>query len=492
MKYQNSVVGLAVVKNRNDIANNPYQPNLVKALVHDALLQSGLGKKNRKIPLADIIQPGMTVMLKPNLVFHYNQGGKGMDCMITHPTFIASVVEEVAKAGAKLIIIGDAPIQGCDWDSLFSASDTEAIHTAAAGVPIEFKDFRRTIMVREGNTYRAITDRHAEDEYVLFDLESDSLLEPISEPAGQFRVTMYDPEKLAQAHHSGTHQYLITKAVLEVDVMISLPKLKTHRKAGITASLKNLVGINGNKDYLPHHRIGGADMGGDCYPNSAPWRSAVEEYLDRANRQINEPEYDLWRSRVNDLIGLYGRFEDVELEGGWFGNDTIWRTVLDLNRILLYGQIDGKMSETPRRVVWSIADAIVCGEGEGPLAPNPVLVGAVVSGGNPVDVDVINAALLRLDPMKIPMISQALKPFRWRLKANEDRPKAWVRGREMDLNTVALNFGVNAKPARGWVDHLELSPEIILPQPSRPYSAYRKIRHTTKRLLQAIQVWPDD
>ena len=32
----------------------------------------------------------------------------------------------------------------------------------------------------------------------------------------------------------------------------SLPKLKTHKKAGITCALKNLIGINGNKEYLPH------------------------------------------------------------------------------------------------------------------------------------------------------------------------------------------------------------------------------------------------
>jgi len=34
--------------------------------------------------------------------------------------------------------------------------------------------------------------------------------------------------------------------------------LKLHRKAGITCALKNLIGINGNKEYLPHHRLGGS------------------------------------------------------------------------------------------------------------------------------------------------------------------------------------------------------------------------------------------
>ena len=85
-----------------------------------------------------------------------------------------------------------------------------------------------------------------------------SLLEPIaSDRRVDFRVTMYNPDLMRQTHGRGRHQYLIAREVIEADVVINVPKLKTHRKAGITGALKNLVGINGNKDYLPHHRLGG-------------------------------------------------------------------------------------------------------------------------------------------------------------------------------------------------------------------------------------------
>ena len=63
--------------------------------------------------------------------------------------------------------------------------------------------------------------------------------------------------------------------------------------------------------------------------------------------------------------------------GGWYGNDTVWRMVLDLNRILIYGNPDGSMSDTPRRVFYSLTDALICGEGEWPFEA-----GLAAFGGN--------------------------------------------------------------------------------------------------------------
>ena len=71
---------------------------------------------------------------------------------------------------------------------------------------------------------------------------------------------------MRRTHAPGRHQYLVAREVIEADVIVNLPKLKTHKKAGVTCALKNLIGINGNKEYLPHHRVGGAERGGDCYP----------------------------------------------------------------------------------------------------------------------------------------------------------------------------------------------------------------------------------
>ena len=73
---------------------------------------------------------------------------------------------------------------------------------------------------------------------MLFDLGEESLLEPISETQGAFRVTCYDPRRMIRTHTLGRHRYLVAKEIIEADVVINLPKLKTHKKAGVTCALK--------------------------------------------------------------------------------------------------------------------------------------------------------------------------------------------------------------------------------------------------------------
>ena len=60
---------------------------------------------------------------------------------------------------------------------------------------------------------------------------------------------------------------MISRTALQSDVFINLPKLKTHKKVGVTLNLKNLVGINGNKNWLPHYAIGSPEENGDQFPS---------------------------------------------------------------------------------------------------------------------------------------------------------------------------------------------------------------------------------
>ena len=143
-------------------------------------------------------------------------------------------------------------------------------HSLSGGEPAfkGVRDFRRTVSTSVGGVRVAAEDVQPQDRFVLFDLGADSLLEPVTDGGASFRVTCYDPRLLARTHAPGRHQYLIARDVLDADVIINLPKLKTHKKAGITCALKNLIGINGNKEFLPHHRVGGAGAGGNCYPGT--------------------------------------------------------------------------------------------------------------------------------------------------------------------------------------------------------------------------------
>jgi len=432
------------------------QPETLGRLIRDAARFAGLGRKDPEAPLQDVIQPGMKVLLKPNWVRHLNASGHGMACMVTQSAFILAALEEVLKANPARIVIGDAPVQSCQWDALATPefrSRAEAL-AASRGAKVEFIDFRRTIATQRSLSEGIKTRVRDLSRYLLFDLGSDSLLGPVSQPQGRFRVTQYDPDKLAQTHHPGTHQYLLCREAFEADVILSLPKLKMHRKAGMTGALKNLVGLNGNKEYLPHHRLGGTASGGDCYRGRGFLKRMAEFFYDQANRNIGNSRYQWW-TRAASLAGLSTTTAQGGLEGGWYGNDTCWRMVLDLNRILLYGRPDGTMADGPQRKLYSLTDAIVCGQGEGPLAPSPLVVGAVTFSNCAPASDAIHAAMLRLDYRRIAMIREAFGRFRWPLAPEGAVPTAVCSGRSLSVNEVAETVGVKAQLPAGWAGHAE-------------------------------------
>src|SRR5262249_10462304 len=135
-------------------------------------------------------------------------------------------------------------------------------------------------------------------------------------------------------------------SAIDCDVVISLPKLKTHKKAGITVSLKNLVGINGGKNWLPHHTEGDPSVGGDEHPSpDAKHRMerASVAYLRQLSLRV--PAVGPWTHRHARRFGrrVFGDPEDVIRCGNSWGNATTCRMCLDLNKILAYGNPDGSL-----------------------------------------------------------------------------------------------------------------------------------------------------
>lgn len=372
-------------------------------------------------PFAHVIAPGARVLIKPNLVLHENEGPWGLEPLITDAAVIRAATEAALQAGAAQVTVGDAPIQSCDFERLMSRTGLAEWAQALAGRDPRFlgvRDFRRTTCVLSHGVRVASENLQSEDRFVLFDLGGDSLLEPITDQRAPFRVTWYDPRLMARTHARGRHQYLIAKEVLDADVVINLPKLKTHKKAGVTAALKNLIGINGNKEYLPHHRVGGAAAGGDCYPNDSYVKRALETIADRRNQTHSRLGGIMYSGLTFTLSRLLRAGGDrLGYEGSWSGNDTIWRTCLDLNRILLYGRWDGRMSETPQRRVLHVVDALVAGQGDGPLAPKPLPLNMLLGGDNAAAVDWVAAHLLGYDAARIPLAREAFGAFRWPIAA---------------------------------------------------------------------------
>ncbi len=367
--------------------------------------------------LGGVVPAGGRVLVKPNWVSHANHGPWGLDPLITNSTLIRDTVHALLQTKAAEILVGDAPLQLCDFNKLLRDGGVRGwAETLVAKEPrfMGVQDFRRTTCEVQDGRRVASEDRIAEEHFILYDVGPDSLLEPITDTSGSFRVTQYNPTHMIRTHAPGRHQYLVARAVIEADVVINLPKLKTHKKAGVTCALKNLIGINGNKEYLPHHRVGGAESGGDCYPGGSRIKRAQEYVLDRMNLAHSSVSQNFWQDfsqlldRISRLTG-----DRLGVEGSWSGNDTIWRTCLDLNRVLLYGKADASMADEPQREVIHVVDAVVAGHGDGPLAPQPLPLRLLLAGRNAAAIDWVGATLLGYNPERIPIVHQAFADFRW-------------------------------------------------------------------------------
>ena len=101
-------------------------------------------------------------------------------------------------------------------------------------------------------------------------------------------------------------------------------------------------------------------------------------------------------------------FKDDVFEAMWPGNDTVWRTLFDLNKIIFYADKNGTLRDTQQRAYFCLVDGIVGGAKDGPIANEPVYSGVLIGGHNPVMVDAVGATIMGFDIKKIPLVQNAL------------------------------------------------------------------------------------
>lgn len=349
---------------------------------------------------------GRKVLIKPNWV---KEDAIETDsiCLRTNKNLLLCFLEQVLSLHPQKVLIADAPIQGCHWDSMLKKDFLEDVYNLGKryDVEVEIKDFRRTTSELDKGIVN--TGRKSISDYVIFDVGKSSFLEPISTSQHKFRVTNYNPDKMAEVHNQGTHKYCIAKDVFDYDVIITMPKLKTHRMAGMTNALKILVGINGDKDFLPHHRVGSKEEGGDCYKNKNIFRTISNYATDAANRRLGKWNY-LFFAKLGGAMWKLSRPNTETLENaGWYGNDTIWRTVLDINKIALYGDANGVLHQQQQRKLFSFMDGIIGGQGDGPLHPRPSALGIIGFSNNSYLMDVSAGMFYHLNEDKIPLLKAA-------------------------------------------------------------------------------------
>jgi len=253
---------------------------------------------------------------------------------------------------------------------------------------------------------------------------------------------------LAISHGPGIHKYCITKELFENDIVITLPKVKTHQKTGLTNALKILVGVNGDKDFLPHHRKGSPESGGDCYPGNNLLRNLSENVLDSANRKQGKYIYKYLRK----LSSLFWRLslpnQEQNRAAAWYGNDTTWRMVMDLNKIAEYGRIDGSISNTPQRLIYSLSDGVIGGEGDGPLKPEPLPLGVICFSNHSATTDIAMGTLMGFDTNKIPLLKSAGD------YSNKDVVTIFLNNNKVELNSIK-SLAIKTIPPPGWVNHLK-------------------------------------
>jgi uncharacterized protein (DUF362 family) len=343
-----------------------------------------------------LVKPGDRVLLKPNFIRQsHTDRPDEWEQIITHGTVIRAVAEQVLAAGGKLTI-ADAPQTDSDFEKICEL-------TGVRQLDAEILDLRREAWRTENGVIVARRQLPEDPRgYTLVNLGDRSWFH---NKAGQFYGADYDTAFTARHHTAGKHEYLLSRSAMDADVFINLPKLKTHKKVGITVSLKNLVGINGDKNYLPHFCIGTPDEGGDEFPDNRA-KTKVQAKLLKALK--GSP---LWTPTVKRIgAKVFGETGAVVRSGNWHGNDTTWRMVLDLNRALFEFDGAGQPRAKPLRYL-SIVDGIIAGEGNGPMEADAKPCGVLLAGTNPAAVDFVCAKLMGFDWKKLPMIREGLRQF---------------------------------------------------------------------------------
>jgi len=294
-------------------------------------------------PLGELISPGETVLLKPNLVKeNHPRNPEGWKYVLTHGSVIRAVADYVFKAlkGEGKVIVADAPQTDSSFEVISQLLGLRELHAfyRSQGANFDLVDLRKEEWVNHDGV---ITERKtlAGDPhgYVAFDLGKNS--EFIDHPGeGRFYGADYDADEVNRHHSNGRHEYLIAGTVVHADVIFSLPKLKTHKKAGVIVTLKNLVGINGDKNWLPHHTEGDPGTGGDERPSLGSKGQAERSIVPYFRWvSLHVPGVGPWLHRIARTVGsrYFGDTEDVIRSGNWWGNNTTWRMCLDLNKIAL-------------------------------------------------------------------------------------------------------------------------------------------------------------
>lgn len=347
-----------------------YRLDVIKNTMMKCFADLGFPSEN---PLQLTVHPGDKVFIKPNWVAsRWRESCPHKDslyCVITHPHIIEAVTDYVAEAldGNGEIIIGDNPSIDADFSELLQFTEIEKLKNKYS-VPVRILDLRPLVcddLKNYGKRNLMVTQNGDPAGTVEINLGKESLLYGI-DPT-RFRGVFDERDETISSHTGETQLYTYARSLYNADVYISIPKLKTHQKVGVTLNLKGLVGSISNKNQLVHWQVGYPEINGDEYPNKEAYDAGMKA--------------------------------KVKHRGAWPGNDTIWRMVADLYQGL----------KKKERRYFSVVDGIVAGEGQGPFCPTSKFANTLIVGDDFLAVDCVSARFMGFDPNKIKYLNYFLQ-----------------------------------------------------------------------------------
>ena len=449
------------------------EPNVAYEAVRGSLALLGLDAQNYGTPnwnpLSEIIRPDDLVVIKPNMVRDFHEfPEEGTDALITHGSVVRAVLDYVylAKGGQGTVIIADSPQNDADWDGLWRAFAYEELlafyRQVAPQLDLRIYEVRKEAVRKRKGVVISRYERPGDPfGYSQINLGEHSEFEEVPHRFGRLYGAEYDISDTNRHHQPHLHEYYIANTFLQADVVINVPKLKTHKKSGITVWIKSVIGINGDKNWLPHHTEGLPSEDGDQFAEDTLKRKTEQRltaFAKRVFKPLGAPGERILTT-LRKVAALYfgDTNRDAIRSGNWYGNDTIWRTVFDVLKCWIYADKEGRLQSTPQRRFFCIVDGIIGGDGNGPLAPKARPSGVCIAGYDPRAVDTVSAVLMGFDPDKLKILTRidhargypiSLIP-REAICCVSNKPE-W-NGRPEEMRDL-----LDYEPHFGWVGYLEL------------------------------------
>jgi uncharacterized protein (DUF362 family) len=424
-------------------------------------------------PMGSIVKPGMTVVIKPNFVLSRHKEGKDIFGVITHPSVMRAIADYcwIALKGNGRIIFADTPQYDCNFQELLEVTRLDEVrdfYATSPGPSVKVLDLRMYWSAdRHFPSMKRPLPGDPEGD-LLVNLGRRSALH--GRPPDKLYGAVYHRQELIAHQRGEHHEYQVAKTIMNADVVISVPKMKVHKKVGVTLNAKGLVGIATNKNHLVHYTLTPPAEGGDQYPENL--FTPMEERLIKLERWM----YDHFLARRSkpleylhrSIYWLHGKLlkpfgisippEKRLLDAGnWYGNDSAWRMTVDLFYLFHFADPNGAFHPQPQRRMFTIIDGVIGGEDKGPLVPSPKAAGVLLAGENFLAVDLVATRLMGFDPMKLRMYNFLL---------NESGVD-YGFGSVDDIEIVASektwtsclinkdNRYLDFRPHPGWVGHIE-------------------------------------